>query len=283
MTREQSIIELGDWLETPQGRCLLHWEQRQLDQLLVDVFGFHALQLGLPKLQALQTNRMPDRWLAATWCTTTLPDPSHALPTQGCADDAVGQVGVSVVCLPEALPFPDQSLDLVVMPHTLELAQDPHQALAEAVRVLRPQGRLVVLGLNPVSLWALRQRAGHWRASVGWRRDAPLYLPRAGEFLGFWRVRDWLRLLSMAPEVARFGCYRPACRTAQWLDRWSFVEPIGERWWPVFGAAYLIQAVKQVRGMRLVGLAASRPAKRAHGKAVVARTGCEHGGADSSL
>jgi hypothetical protein len=32
------------------------------------------------------------------------------------------------------------------------------------------------------------------------------------------------------------------------------MEPVGERWWPVFGAAYFLTAVKRVRGMRLVGL-----------------------------
>ena len=32
------------------------------------------------------------------------------------------------------------------------------------------------------------------------------------------------------------------------------MERVGERWWPVFGAVYVVVAVKRVRGMRLVGL-----------------------------
>ncbi len=32
------------------------------------------------------------------------------------------------------------------MPHTLELAADPHRTLAEVARVLRPEGKVVVLG-----------------------------------------------------------------------------------------------------------------------------------------
>ena len=43
--------------------------------------------------------------------------------------------------------------------------------------------------------------------------------------------------------------------TALWQQRWSWVEPVGQRWWPVLGAVYGLTAVKRVRGMRLVGLA----------------------------
>ena len=64
MTREASIVELAEWLQTPPGRYLLGWEQGQLDAGVADLFGFHALQLGLPELPALQANRMPHRWLA---------------------------------------------------------------------------------------------------------------------------------------------------------------------------------------------------------------------------
>lgn len=271
MTREQSIIELGDWLATPPGRCLLHWEQQVLDHALADVFGFHALQVGMPEMDGLRTNRMPNRWIAGEvsfqdgWPDLTLPEPEGATRSP--------PLGPGLACVPEALPFPDQSLDLVLLPHTLELALDPHQALAEAARVLRPQGRVVITGFNPVSLWALRQRAGHVRRSLG-LGAAPLYLPRAGEFLGYWRVRDWLRLLSLEPERARFGCYRPPCRTEAWLARWQGMEAVGERWWPVLGAVYMVQAVKTVRGMRLIGLSPARGQRvRAAAPAVAANRG----------
>ncbi|HZV94045.1 MAG TPA: SAM-dependent methyltransferase, partial [Caldimonas sp.] len=45
---EGAIIQLPEWLKTPAGAYLLDWEQRHLDQAVADVFGFHALQLGLP-------------------------------------------------------------------------------------------------------------------------------------------------------------------------------------------------------------------------------------------
>src|SRR6185369_17686635 len=61
---EGAIIQLPQWLRSPVGQVLLEWEQRHLDRAVADLFGFHALQLGLPQLDALQANRMPHRWLA---------------------------------------------------------------------------------------------------------------------------------------------------------------------------------------------------------------------------
>ncbi|HET9820441.1 MAG TPA: methyltransferase domain-containing protein [Burkholderiaceae bacterium] len=235
---------LAAWLDTPPGRYLLAWEQAQLDRVVGDIFGFHALQLGLPQLDALRANRMPHRWLSTEAC-------------------GVGALSAD----PDALPFPERSLDLVVLPHTLELARDPHRTLAEVERVLMPEGRLVILGFNPASLWGLRQRAGRLRQSLG--GTAPMYLPRPGEFIAYWRLRDWLRLLSFEVEGGRFGAYRPPLRSQRWLDRFAWLDHVGDRWWPVLGAVYLVVAVKRVRGMRLVGLARRERAKVPAAPAVV--------------
>jgi SAM-dependent methyltransferase len=221
MKNKAPSIDLPAWLLTPPGRYLLAWEQAQVAAAVADRFGFHALQLGLPELPGLAANRMPHRWVA----------------------------GVDLQCDFDALPFESASLDLVLLPHALELAADPHALLREVERVLRPEGRLIILGLNPASLWGLRQNLAWLRP----RREP--YLPRAGEFIGYWRLRDWLRLLSFDVEAARFGLYRPPLSTEAWLQRWQWVDGVGSRWWPVLGAVYFIQAVKRVPGMRLIGLA----------------------------
>lgn len=247
MTQAPPIVELHPWLQTPPGRYLLDWEQAALDKAVADVFGFHALQLGRPELDALQANRMPHRWLALD----SEHDPGSVLAASFRADSEAPR-GVALHCDFDALPFPNQSLDLVVLPHALELARDPHHALREVERVLVPEGRVVILGFNPASLWGLKQRMGRMRQRLGGR--GPLFLPRTGEFIGYWRLRDWLRLLSFDVERGRFGCYRPGARSEKWLQRFHWMEPLGERWWPVLGAVYFLVAVKRVRGMRLVGL-----------------------------
>ena len=247
---------MAQWLQSPPGRYLLAWEQAQLDQTVADVFGFHALQLGLAELDALRANRMPHRWVASA--SVHQPDdlPPRASPAD--SDDAVSSLlplpeGVALHCDFDALPFASQSLDLVVLPHALELARDPHDALREVERVLRPEGRVVIVGFNPNSLWGLRQRAGRWRARLG--LGGQLYLPSEAEFISYGRMRDWLRLLGFEVERGRFGCWRPPFGSERGLARLGWMETAGARGWPVLGAVYLVEAVKRVRGMRLVGLA----------------------------
>ncbi len=236
------IIGLREWLLTPAGQYLLHWEREQLDLAVADVFGYHALQLGWPDIAGLQANRMPHQWLAVAHSATT-PDSPHAAPPGSVA---------SLVTDFAALPFAEASLDLLVLPHTLEFSPDPHATLREAARVLVPEGRLVVCGLNPTSLWGWRQRRGHVARRMGL---GSLYLPDGGDFIGYWRLRDWLRLLSFEVESGSFGCYRLAVRSAAWLERMAWMDAVGPRYWPILGAAYCVTAVKRVRGMRMLGAA----------------------------
>lgn len=224
---------MQQWFETPPGRYLLAWEQAAFDRAVGDIFGYHALQLGVPEVQALATNRMPHKWLAVS-----RPDLAAAAGPAALVTDF------------SALPFESSSIDLVALPHSLELHLDPHTTLREVERVLVPEGKVVVCCLNPASLWGLRQRRAHL-----WRRMGfgELFLPDAGEFIAYRRLRDWLRLLGFEVEQSTFGCWRPAFATDAWLQRTAWMDGLGERWWPFFGAAYFIVAVKRVRGVRLIG------------------------------
>jgi SAM-dependent methyltransferase len=229
-----SIISFVDWLQTPAGQYLLAWERAQLDKTVSDIFGYHALQLGLAQLDGLHTNRMSHQWLAL---------------------DRAGLVVSSTARAPTllseytALPFPSSCLDLVVLPHTLEFSADPHATLREVERVLVPEGRVVICGMNPTSLWGFNQSRGHLYQRLGYDR---LFLPKGGDFIGYLRLRDWLGLLSFEVEKGEFGCYRPALRSEKWLQRYEWMDRVGARWWPIFGATYFLVAVKRVRGMRLL-------------------------------
>ena len=224
---DEQIIGMHGWFKTPPGRYLLEWEREQVDRAVSDIFGFHALQLGLPELDALCDNRMPHRWLA-----DHAPSPRVSFRTDF-----------------SALPFPANSLDLVVLPHSLELTPDPHTTLREVERVLVPEGRVVICGFNPASLWGLMQRRAHLYHRMGFGH---MFLPEAGEFIGYWRLKDWLRLLGFEIEEERFGCYRPALTSDKWLQRFAWMDLAGERLWPILGAAYFVVAVKRVRGMTLL-------------------------------
>jgi SAM-dependent methyltransferase len=229
----EQIIGMQQWFETPPGRYLLAWEQAEFDRAVSDIFGYHALQLGRPELDALRANRMPHKWTAL-----------------GQAEAIDGAWKPSLFTDYAALPFEENSLDLVVLPHSLELHVDPHATLREVARVLVPEGKVVICCMNPASLWGLRQRRAHLYRRLGF---GELFLPAAGEFIGWRRLRDWLRLLNFEVESSSFGCWRPAFATDDWLARFEWMDRAGERWWPIFGAVYFLVAVKRVRGARLIG------------------------------
>ena len=149
------------WLQSPPGQYVLAWEQKCFDQIVADVFGFHAVQIGMPQINALAENRMPLHALLI-----------HANDRQ---DQAKRYLWHQIEGNPNELPFASDSIDLLVLPHVLEFAADAHQILREAERVLRPEGRLIISGFNPASLWGARQYLSRLIGSP--------YLPRDGQFM----------------------------------------------------------------------------------------------------
>ena len=207
-----------EWLETAQGQYVRRWVETRHDQLVADIFGFNAVQLGLPQLDLLRSNRMPFRFY--------------------CTEDGPGQVRAS----PLQLPFASNSIDLVVLPHVLEFSENPHQVLREVERVLVPDGSVLVTGFNPFSLWGTKRRFTRQPATAPWR----------GRYISVPRLKDWCKLLNLETHMGCFGCYAPPLVQEKWLNRWRFMEPAGDRWWPFAGGVYMLQAVKRVQGMRLI-------------------------------
>ena len=209
---------LSDWFHTDAGRYVLAWEQAQFASAVEDVFGYNAVQLGMPSLDFLQESRIALKIRAGT------------------------ESGCNLLSLAPRLPLASQSIDLLVLPHVIEFSAQPHQILREAERVLMPEGSIVISGFNPLSLWGAKRAFG-WRAEMA---------PWSGKFLGLLRLKDWLSLLGFELNGGRFGCYAPPFAQARWLQRFAFMEKAGDRWWPICGAVYVVRAVKHTVGMRLV-------------------------------
>jgi SAM-dependent methyltransferase len=208
----------SQWCTTPLGRHVLDWELQQFDNAVEDVFGFRAVQVGLPELDFLRANRISFRFSLAL------------------------EAGAALAADPQQLPLASQSLDLVVLPHMLESHLDAHHVLREAERVLRPEGQVVISGFNSLSLWGLRRKFSGRRAGSPW--DA--------RFIGLLRLKEWLQLLGFELNGGRFGCYAPPFAQARWHERFAFMEKAGARWWPILGGVYVVRAVKRVHGMRLI-------------------------------
>jgi SAM-dependent methyltransferase len=209
---------LQEWLTTPLGQYLLEKEQAYLDDVTPDIFGFHAMQLGMPEVDLLRESRIAHRVRIA----------------------AADRPDVYAKC--HELPLATHSIDMVLLPHVLEFAAEPHAILREVDRVMMPEGRLVIVGFNPWSLWGLRSSVGFSRNDYPWN----------GRFVSLPRVKDWLALLGFDVNAGRLVGYAPPFDNVKLRRTFDFMEPAGDRWWAVGGAVYMLQAIKRVRGMRLL-------------------------------
>lgn len=238
-----SIAERHHWLETPEGDAILAWERARIDAMVADLFGFNALQIGHSDLDLLRANRIPYRHRCESpeaWLTAQVPE----------ADAGVSRS----LCDFHALPFASNSMDLVLMPHVLEFAADPHQVLREVERILIPEGRLILFGFNPFSLWGLARQLPQWHNNKQRAAGAaarPRY-PFDGQFIAVPRLKDWLQLLGMEIERGAFGAYLPPGLSPAWQHRLHFLDAAGDRWWGFAGGVYLLQAVKHVCSMHLI-------------------------------
>lgn len=149
---------LDAWYLTDAGQHFSAEINTVLTPMLNELFGYTAIQLGNypPDTRLLTESRVNTNWLA-------------------------GEAGGDIVCNPEQSPFAGDAIDLLILPHTLELSQDPHAVLREVERMLVPEGYIIIVGLNPWTAW------GAWQLAR-YRRAYPFYT------LG--RIRDWLSLLG---------------------------------------------------------------------------------------
>lgn len=227
---------LPDWFSAPLGQYVLARERRWLDGAVPDIFGYHALQLGLPQFDLLRESRIVHRLRVA--------------PSGG---DLSAQF--------HELPFDAQSIDLALLPHLLEFSDKPHEILREVDRVMRPEGRILITGFNPWSLFGVKKL---W-ASRGY--------PWQGQFVSLVRMKDWLQLLGFEPADGKLACYIPPCESEVWQQRWHFMERAGDRWWGVSGGVYMLAAIKRAQGMRLIAPAWSDQAVNPRKFAAAAKRG----------
>ncbi len=213
--------ELFDWFDTGVGVQLVNAEKAVLNEILPDLFGYYLVALAHPQqADRFAASRVSRRMLMNICARDYLP-PLKPTGFQG-------QV--------HQLPLQTDCVDVLVLPHILEFSRQPHEVLREAERVLIPEGHVVILGFNPLSLWML------WWLALGWRGAVPW----CGTFRSVSRVRDWLALLGFDVVATHYYFFRPPIQNNSILRKLSFLEKLGQRLWPIFGGGYAIVAKKRV-------------------------------------
>lgn len=215
LTHAQISIGLRAWYASKVGDILLNDVQTQLDAWLPRIFGFYALQIGYfgHKADLLANSRIKRR--------ITL--------------DFV-QENVGILANPDNLPFQEDCLDLVLLMHTLDFAEDPHRILREIDRTLIPEGHLIIIGFNPASIygvWKLMQR----------RKNR---VPWCGRFYTSTRLKDWLSLLGFDVLASYTQGFRPPVQHTGLQQRMAILEKAGARLVPYLGGIHVILAQKKV-------------------------------------
>lgn len=222
-----------EWFDTPLGRSLQALEAHRLRTVMPSLYGTVAMQLGrIGKLDLLDACIAPTRIVVeedGAWYRGHCPVEQRL----------TGSRTVCVRAQPHALPLDERSVDVALLPHTLDFSDNPHPVLREVSRVLRPEGHVVIVGFNPVSLWGVRRLLTSRPRSVPW----------SAHFFRLSRVKDWLGLLDFECTHGSMLYYRPPVVGERAMDRLYFLEKAGDRWWPLMAAVYLLVAKKRVFGM----------------------------------
>ena len=215
--------DLWCWYDQRPGRRYLDSEKAEIDAALGNLFGYHLLQVGCPvDIDLLTDSRI-----------------GHRIRMDDTLTPHGGNRLAGLFAHAEEIPVRTDSIDLVLLPHSLEISTDPHRILREVDRILVPEGHAVVVGFNPWSFWGLAYYIfRRWRPGLSGIR------PRSPG-----RIVDWLGLLGFDILVVRRFHYRPVWGRAGLMHRLRWIEWIGERWLPFLACGYLIVARKKVTAM----------------------------------
>lgn len=223
-----------DWLATPLGRRCLANEQRVVRNAFERVFGEQLLQIGAwGGADAFLRHARTQRASLVCW------------------DEA--RKDADLVSSLDHLAVASDSVDAVLLPHTLELADSPHALLRESERVLRADGQLAVLSFAPSGPWGLRHLLARQGYPQGHKR-----MIREG------RLRDWLELLGFEVGPAVGYCHTLPLERIRRLatfprERWA------RRFAPLLAGGYMLLAQKRVARLTPLRPGWARPRLRAVG------------------
>lgn len=194
-----SSLELKRWYQSPLGRYLLAQVHATLEPLMSTSFGYYALQLGCD-IEAEEI-------------------------TRGCRVKHLfvmghDQQGIDLRGVETALPIATDSTDMVILMHALSQSQEPHAILREVNRILIPDGKLIIIDFNPLSLWGLRHLFQSWLDDAPW----------AGHYYTAQRLKDWASLLGFEQlNDLRCGYVLPL-NYQKLIDRSRILSKFSERW-----------------------------------------------------
>ena len=206
---------MDDWYLAETGQHLFEELEERINPILSTTFGYYSLQIGCPGMAASlqQSCRIKHQF--------TL--------------DELGP-GAKIRANPSMLPVASDSVDLVILMHHLSNTGEPHAVLREAFRVLIPEGKLVIIDFNPVSLWGFRHYCQSWLDHV----------PFTGRLYTARRIDDWMRLLGFDQDRHIRVGYLPPIQRPSLIRHMGWLEKSMRTVSPLLGAINLMVYSKNI-------------------------------------
>ena len=176
-------ISPQEWFKSPLGQYLLTLEYDYINPVVMDTFGFYAIQMGNFDIDFLDQSRIQNKFSLNS---------NHA----------------DLMTSNDALPFDEASVDLLIAPHILEQMVEPYELLKEIHRVLMPEGRLIITGFNPASLWGLKRLLSF-----------DIDYPWNTKFISLSKIKEWLPIVGLEMAEGKMGCYVPPIQQVSWLKK----------------------------------------------------------------
>jgi len=214
------ISDLYEFYRSSLGRAAQRMVRRRLRAIWPNVSGMTVVGLGYaaPFLRPFRDE--------AARCIAAMP------ATQGVMHWPEDEPNAAMLAEETELPFPDLSIDRMILVHAVETAEELGPMMREVWRVLTGSGRVVVVVPNRRGLWA--------------RFDNNPF--GSGRPYSASQLRRLMRDTLFTPLQTDSALYVPPTPWRMLLTGAEAWENVGVRWFPRLGGVVMVEATKQVQG-----------------------------------
>ncbi len=213
----RTLQHWDQWLSRFLGARVLEAEQKVLARVYAEHYGKHTILMGVPHQHILIKSK-----------NLTQPIMLGPLINQHKEVQIIESDFYN-------LPIIPGSVDLVILPHTLDFIDNPHRLLLEACRIVKPEGDIIILGFNPWSFWGLKKYLSKNKAC-----------PWNGNFLSPLKIIEWLKLADFEIIKQEMLFFRPPVSQVKIFNRLKFLEWLGHKCFTPFGGIYTLTAKAKV-------------------------------------